>query len=216
MIIAIDGPSASGKGTLAKRLAAHFQFAHLDTGKIYRAVALLLRRAGLNPSDESAALNAAKSLYPEILVEPDLTEDDVAQAASVVAAMEPVRQALKQFQIDFAHNPPGGASGAVLDGRDIGTVICPNAEIKLFVTADVEVRAKRRYKELRERQPTTIYARVLQDLKDRDDRDQNRSVAPLIPAADAYVLDTSSMDAENAFGAALEYVKTKISGSSTT
>lgn len=212
MIIAVDGPAASGKGTLSKRLAKHFGYAHLDTGKIYRAVGFNVLASGGDPGDPAAAVAAARALTPKALENPDLVEDSVAAAASKAAAITEVRDLLLTFQRDFAATPPGGAPGAVLDGRDIGTVVCPDADIKLFVDADVEVRAGRRYKELLDRGETTIYSRVLQDLKDRDDRDRNRSVAPLKPAADSFVLDTSTLDAENAFRAALAYIESGNTG----
>lgn len=209
MIIAIDGPSASGKGTLAKRLAAYLGYAHLDTGKIYRAVGMAVVRAEKNPADEGAALAAARDLDPATLGDPELAGDVAAVAASKVAAITAVRDVLLQFQRDFAAHPPGDVAGAVLDGRDIGTVVCPAADVKLYVVASAEVRAERRHKELLERGEDSIYARVLQDLKDRDDRDSNRSVAPLKPAADAFILDTSDLNAEQAFKAALTEIEGK-------
>ena len=207
MIVAIDGPSASGKGTLSKRLAAHLGFAHLDTGKIYRAVGMMAVRAGGDPADESVALQAAKSLEPSTFADPELGGDIAAVAASKVAAITSVRELLLQFQRDFAAAPPGGLKGTVLDGRDIGTVVCPKAEVKLYVTANTDIRAERRHKELLERGESSIYARVLQDMKERDERDTNRSVAPLKPAEDAFILDTSDLDAEQAFAAALVEIK---------
>jgi CMP/dCMP kinase len=212
MIIAVDGPAAAGKGTLSKNLAAHLGYAHLDTGKIYRAVGFAVLASGGDPADPAAAVAAARALTPEALENPALVEDAVASAASKAAAIDAVRALLLAFQRDFAASPPDGAPGAVLDGRDIGTVVCPDADIKLFVDAKVEVRAERRYKELLDRGEKTIYARVLQDLKDRDDRDRNRSVAPLIPAADAFVLDTSTLDAGNAFRAALAFIESGKTG----
>jgi cytidylate kinase len=203
MIVAIDGPSASGKGTLSKHLADHLGFAHLDTGKIYRAVGMMVVRGGGDPADESVALKAAKSLEPSTFADPELGGDIAAVAASKVAAIMSVRDLLLQFQRDFAAAPPGGLKGAVLDGRDIGTVVCPEAEIKLYVTASTDIRAERRHKELLECGESSIYARVLQDMKERDERDTNRSVAPLKPAEDAFILDTSDLDAEQAFSAAL-------------
>ena len=150
IIIAIDGPSDSGKGTVAKRLAAHFGFAHLDTGMLYRAVGLSVLRADGDPSDANAATTAAQKLDPETMIasdEPALRDDAVSVAASKVAAIPGVRQALLQFQKDFCAHPPGGAKGAVLDGRDIGTVIAPDAPVKIYVTASIDARAERRFKE---------------------------------------------------------------------
>jgi len=213
MIIAVDGPAASGKGTLARRLAGHFGYAYLDTGKLYRAVGYAVLTAGEDPADQAAAVRAAKALRPESLDDPALGSDTAAAAASKVAAIPCVRAALLKFQQDFARTPPGGAPGAVLDGRDIGTVVCPDAEIKLFVTADLASRAERRHKELIGRGENSIYARVLQDLKERDARDSNRAVAPLRPADDAKTLDTSDLDPDAAFAAALAYIKERRAGS---
>ena len=203
MIIAVDGPVAAGKGTLARRLAAALGFAYLDTGRIYRAVAARLIDQGADPADPAAAVAAAEALQPAALERPDLRREDIGQGASIVAADGEVRRALLAFQRRFAEAPPEGAAGAVLDGRDIGTVVCPGAEVKLFVTASDEVRARRRHKELQEARQESIYARVLQDLRDRDARDSGRSAAPLRPAEDAIVLDTTDLDAEAAFQAAL-------------
>ncbi len=209
MIIALDGPAASGKGTLARRLARYFDLAHLDTGLLYRAVGLAVLKAGGDPEDERLAEAAAGTVDLAALDDPALRSDAVGNAASTVAAMPGVRAALVDLQRGFAHAPPGGKKGAVLDGRDIGTVICPDAGVKLFVTASLEVRAERRHKELRTRGLDSIYARVLEDLRTRDARDAARSVAPLKPAADAIVLDTSTLDAEEAFQAALGHVLAK-------
>ena len=207
MIIAIDGPSASGKGTLAKRLATHLSFAHLDTGKIYRAVGREVIRQGGDPEDERMALLVAQTLNPITLSDPALSGDEAALAASKVARMNDVRDVLLEFQRNFAENPPGGEAGAVLDGRDIGTVVCPDAAVKLYLLASAEERAKRRHKELLELGEVSIYASVLQDMKDRDNRDTNRSVAPLKPADDAFILDTSGLNADKAFAAALVEVE---------
>lgn len=210
MIIAIDGPAAAGKGTLARRLADHFGLAILDTGLLYRAVGMNLVRAGGNPDDPGAAAEAAKKLTPEDLNAGDLRSDAAADAASRVSAVPEVRQALLDFQRAFAENPPdiasGSAKGAILDGRDIGTVVCPDADAKLFVTASVEVRAKRRYLELLERGLDAIHGRVLADMKERDARDSSRAVSPLEPAKDALQLDTSEMDADQAFATALDFI----------
>lgn len=207
MIIAIDGPAASGKGTLARRLARYMNLAYLDTGRIYRAVGLAVLRAGSDPADPAAAEAAARNLDPAHLEDPALTGDDAAQAASKVAAIPGVRTALLGFQREFAAHPPGGRAGAVLDGRDIGTVVCPDADIKFFVTASRRVRAQRRHKELLNRGENSIYARVLQDLTERDARDSKRDVAPLTPAKDAIVLDTSDMDADAAFDTAVGHIE---------
>jgi cytidylate kinase len=205
-VIAVDGPAASGKGTLARKLAAHFGYDYLDTGKLYRAVGLAVLQAGQDPSDAEAALAAARSIDPARLDDPALAGDDAAAAASKVAAIGPVRSTLKDFQLAFAGREPG----AVLDGRDIGTVICPGAPAKLFVTASVEVRAERRHKELLSRGEDSIYARVLQELKERDERDTSRADAPLRPADDAQVLDTSAMTIEEAFAEALKIVEGRL------
>jgi cytidylate kinase len=212
MIVAIDGPAGSGKGTLAKRLAAHFGFAHLDTGLIYRAVGHAMLRAGLDPEDQAAAERAAKALDSAMFADPALRGDEAANAASKVSAIPAVRAALLEFQRRFAASPPGGAKGAVLDGRDVGTVVCPDAQVKLFLTATPEVRAERRVKELRERGLEAIYARVLQDLNERDARDRARAVAPLIPAKDALVLDTSTLDADAVFDLALRHIAARRPG----
>ncbi len=209
MIIAIDGPAAAGKGTLAKRLAAHFGLAALDTGLLYRAVGLKTVRRGADANDADAATAVARELGAGDLEDADLRGDEAANAASVVAAIPEVRAAVLEFQRAFARNPPGNAQGAVLDGRDIGTVVCPQADVKLFVTAPVEVRAGRRLKELRERGLEAIHSRVLQDMKARDARDAGRDVAPLVPAEDAFVLDTSEMDAGRVFAAALAIIKSR-------
>lgn len=212
MIIAVDGPAASGKGTLARRLARHFDYVHLDTGKLYRAVGLAVLRAGGDPADAEVAAPLARTLDLRGIDDPALAGDDVAQAASKVAAIPEVRAVLLQLQRDFAHNPPGGARGAVLDGRDIGTVVCPDADVKLFVTASVEVRAERRHKELLNRGEASIYARVLEDLKERDARDGARAIAPMKPADDAILLDTSVMDADAAFAAVLSRIESLAAG----
>lgn len=209
MIIAIDGPAAAGKGTLARRLAKHFGLAYLDTGLIYRAVGMAVVRADGDPNRPETAEKAARALKPEDLEALDLRSDAAADAASRVSAIPGVRQALLAFQRKFAKNPPKSAKGAVLDGRDIGTVVCPDADIKLFVTARVEVRAERRFKELRERGLEAIHGRVLADMKERDARDSARPVSPLEPAKDAYQLDTSELDADQAFAAALGFIAAK-------
>lgn len=212
MIIAIDGPVAAGKGTLARRIAATLDFAHMDTGMIYRAVAARLLTEGGTPEDRERAIRTARTLRLEDLERPDLRDEAVGQGASVVAAIPEVRSALLALQRRFAAQPPSGKAGAVLDGRDIGTVVCPAADVKLFVTADLESRARRRHKELQERGDTIIYARVLDDMRARDARDSARATAPLVPAVDAITLDTSEMDAETAFEAALAIIASRMPG----
>jgi cytidylate kinase len=209
MIIAIDGPAASGKGTLARGLAAALGFAHLDTGMIYRAVAARVLAAGEDPHDAAAALRAAQTLEAADLRRGDLRRQDVGQGASVVAAIPEVRAALLAFQRDFAAQPPDGREGAVLDGRDVGTVVCPQAEVKFFVTASPEIRARRRHKELLDGGGKSIYARVLQEVRDRDARDSGREAAPLRPAEDAIVLDTTELSAEAALAAALAHIPSR-------
>jgi len=203
MIIAIDGPAGSGKGTLAKRLAGHFGLPHLDTGLLYRAVALALIDAGLPLTDGSAAARIATSLDASHLDDPRLKGREMGDAASVVSAYQPVRNALLDLQRRFAAQP----GGAVLDGRDIGTIICPHAHAKLFVTATPEERARRRHLELLSRNEPAEFEVILADIRRRDERDTTRSAAPLRPADDAVVLDTTTLDAEAAFRAALEIVQ---------
>jgi cytidylate kinase len=212
VIIAIDGPAASGKGTLARRLAKHYGFACLDTGRLYRAVARKLLDLGQDPADSGAAERVARAIGPADTEDRRLNADDVSEAASVVAAHPGVRAALLAFQQDFARDPPGGAPGAVLDGRDIGTAICPEAEVKLFVTASAGARALRRFKELQESGANAIYQRVLQDIEQRDARDRGRQTAPLKQADDAVLLDTTALDADAAFQEAVDLVEKKIAG----
>jgi cytidylate kinase len=213
MIIAVDGPAAAGKGTLARRLAAEFGFAYLDTGLLYRAVAARVLAAGADPGDEKAARAAALALAPGELGNPGLRTEAVGEAASKVAAIPAVRSALLDFQRRFARQPPAPAKGAVLDGRDIGTVVCPDAEVKLFVTASAETRAHRRWKELRERNPGADARQVAADLKARDARDAARAAAPLKPAKDAHLLDTTNLDIEAAFAAARAIVAARFASS---
>ncbi len=202
MIIAIDGPAASGKGTLARNLARHFALPHLDTGLLYRATARALMNAGRALSDKEAAIAAARALAPAGFDENLLRGREMAEAASVVAAIPEVRAALVEFQRAFARGP----GGAVLDGRDIGTVICPEARPKIFVTASVEARATRRALELQAQGERIDYAGVLEEILRRDERDKNRAAAPLIAATDAIVLDTTALDVEAAFQATLAIV----------
>ena len=203
MIIAIDGPAASGKGTLGKRLAAHFGLRHLDTGLLYRAVAKALLDAGHRLDDKTHAVAAARTLNPAGFDERVLKGHAIGEAASIVSAIPAVRDALLAFQCDFAAASPG----AVLDGRDIGTVICPDADVKIFVIAAPEVRARRRAAEFRAAGQTADEAAILEDIRRRDERDRSRAVAPLKAAADAIELDTSNLDVEAAVAAAIRIVE---------
>ena len=199
--IAIDGPAAAGKGTISKGVSAHFGFAHLDTGLLYRAV-------GRRTMDGQGAEAAALALQPEDLDRDDLRTAQVAQAASKVAVIPEVRAALIDFQRSFARRD----GGAVLDGRDIGTVICPQAEVKLYVTATPEVRAERRYLELSAKGSDISREQVLADVKERDARDMERAQAPLIPAEDAVLLDTSDLSIADALATAIAAVQAKLPG----
>ncbi|HMJ28111.1 MAG TPA: (d)CMP kinase [Xanthobacteraceae bacterium] len=207
MIIAIDGPAASGKGTLGKRLAAHYGLRHLDTGLLYRAVAKSLLDAGQRPDDVAAAVAAAKVLDSRF-DEPALKTPAVGEAASLVSAIPELRAALVAFQRDFAAKPPG----AVVDGRDIGTVICPNADVKLFVTATPQVRAGRRAAEYRGQGKDLDEATVLADILKRDERDTSRKISPLKQATDAHLLDTTNMDISSAIRAAIDIVEATRAG----
>ena len=203
MIIAIDGPAASGKGTLAKRIAAHYGFRHLDSGLLYRGVGMAVMAGGGALDDQAAAIAAAQDYDPGRFPENDLKSDEVAKAASIVAAIPEVRTALVALQRNFAQSRPG----AVIDGRDIGTVIAPAAEVKIYVTATPEERANRRVRELRGRGAAVDEAEVLADIKARDDRDMNRAVAPLKPAPDAILLDTTYLGIDAAVRAAIDIVE---------
>jgi len=203
LVIAIDGPAASGKGTLAKRLALHYGLPHLDTGLLYRAVALTLLDAGGDLDDTGAAARAASALAAERLSDPRLRERAMGEAASRVSSVPEVRAALLSWQRRFAE----AAEGAVLDGRDIGTVVCPDARVKLFITAAPEERARRRHRELLGRGEETTLAAILADIRARDARDSSRAAAPLKAAEDALVLDTTELDAEAAFAEAVAIVE---------
>jgi cytidylate kinase len=206
MIIAIDGPAASGKGTLAKRVAAHFGLACLDTGLLYRAVARDVLEQERSLEDEAYAARVARTLDTATLSDPALRLPGVGDAASVVAKFPKVRAALLDLQRDFARQEPG----AVLDGRDIGTVVCPDADVKIFVTATAEVRARRRYAEQKARGEPVTYEGVLASIRQRDERDANRADAPMKAAPDAILLDTTELDIEAAFDAAVGLIKRKI------
>jgi cytidylate kinase len=208
MIIAIDGPAASGKGTLGKKLAAHYGLRHLDTGLIYRAVAKTLLDAGERLEDAAAAVAVAKELDLANFDEATLKTYAVGEAASIVSAIPGVRAALLDFQREFAAQPPG----AVLDGRDIGTVICPGADVKIYVTATPEVRAKRRAAEYRSAGRDIDEANVLADILRRDQRDSNRAASPLQQAPDAYLLDTTHLAIDAAIRAAIDIVEATRAG----
>lgn len=194
MIIAMDGTVASGKGTLAKRLAKHYGLAHLDTGSLYRAVGVAALRWDVPLDDAEALASIAATLDPTAFPDSLLRTADAGMAASKVAVLQPVRDALLKFQRDFARQP----SGAILDGRDIGTVICPDADVKFWVDAALPVRAQRRWKELVQRDPEITLEQVQADLEARDARDRNRDVAPMLQAADAHLLDTTDLSIDAA------------------
>jgi CMP/dCMP kinase len=203
LIIAIDGPAASGKGTLARRIASHYRLPHLDTGLLYRAVAKAVLDAGYAADDVAHATAAAAAIDPQEFDEAALKTQTVTEASSVVAAIPQVRKALLEYQRAFAARPPG----AVLDGRDVGTVIAPAAAVKLFVTASPHVRAARRFAELRGRGEAADERDILADLLRRDERDSNREAAPLKPAPDAHLLDTTHLDIDAAFQAAVAIIE---------
>lgn len=206
MIVAVDGPAASGKGTLARALAAEFGLAYLDTGSLYRATAVNLLRDGITDPAEGQAAQAADTISAQDREDPTLRSEQTGALASTIAAMPGVRASLLAFQLNFAANPPGGAAGAVVDGRDIGTVVLPDADRKLFVTASPEARAHRRFLELSAAGTDTSQDAVLAALLDRDRRDVERAASPLIPAPDAYLLDTTELDIDAAFLAAKAYI----------
>lgn len=213
-VIAIDGPAASGKGTLSRRLADHLRFAHMDTGALYRAVGLYALRDALSPDLQRDAITACqrfvRTFTPQALSDPALRHDETGQAASKVASVGQVRAMLLDLQRDFARVPPAGYKGAVLDGRDIGTVICPDADAKLFITASDIIRAERRTKELQLSGQDVTYDRVLQDMRERDARDAKRTDAPMRPADDGLVLDTGGLTIDQAFDRALSYIQAKL------
>jgi cytidylate kinase len=216
VVIAIDGTAACGKGTLARRLSRHYGFGHLDSGALYRLVALGVLEAGGDPANVEDAIRSARTIDPVGGTDMRLRSVEVGRAASLVAAMPEVRSAIIQFQRDFASHPPGGASGAVIDGRDIGTVICPDATAKLFIDARPQVRALRRWLELKNQAPDAPdaslpgVAAIEAELLSRDERDRTRKTAPLRQAEDAILLDTSDLDIEAAFAKALDLVNDKV------
>ena len=205
-VVAIDGPAASGKGTLARRLADRFGLSHLDTGALYRAVALLMLDEAGDPIDPMTAKAAARRINPQLLSDPRLRGEAVSAAASMVAAIPAVRRVLLDLQRNLAVHPPRPANGAVLDGRDIGSVVCPEADVKLFITANVAERARRRVGELRQGGAVAIFEDVLQDLMNRDARDTERRASPLIAAPDAIVIETTALDPDAVFERASDLI----------
>lgn len=210
VIIAVDGTAASGKGTLAKKLARHFNFPHLDSGALYRLTALAVLEKKGDPKNEADAVKGARAIDLSRAGDPAIRTDVVGKAASNVAAIPAVRQALFDFQRDFLTNPPGHAEGAVMDGRDIGTVIAPDAVAKLFVDAAPAVRAHRRWLELESMGISRVEAEVLAEINTRDAADRNRPISPLKQAPDAALLDTTDLDIDAAFAAALSLVEAKV------
>ena len=206
IVIAVDGTAASGKGTLAKRLAAHFGFHHLDSGSLYRLTALGVINAGDDPNSEADAVKAAHAIDPSKADDIRIRSAEIGKAASMVSVFPAVRAALLDYQRTFARREPG----AVIDGRDIGTVVCPDATAKLFVDAGPEVRAHRRWLELKGYGQAPDEAQILKEIRERDERDTNRAISPQKPAADAALLDTSQLGIDAAFAAALALVQPKI------
>ncbi|MEM9233808.1 MAG: (d)CMP kinase [Pseudomonadota bacterium] len=206
MVIAVDGPAASGKGTLSRRLCSYYGLAYLDTGTLYRGVGWLLLSQNLDPRNEAVAGEIAKGFSPAQIDGADIRTPDVSRASSIVAAQPAVREALFAFQRQFAAEPPNGAKGAVLDGRDIGTVVCPDALVKLYISASPEERAKRRWMELQGRDNSVSLDAVLEDIKRRDARDSGREAAPMRPAVDAHFIDTTRLDADAVFARACRHI----------
>lgn len=218
IVIAVDGPSAAGKGTISLMLAKHFNFGYLDTGTLYRSVAYLMLEKKLDPSNpenaEKTALSLQKTNLYDLNANPNIRLENVSKAASLVSAIPQVRKALLNVQKNFAQNPyfPNGkaAKGAVLDGRDIGKYVCPDAQVKLFITAETKIRAERRYKELLSKGFSVIYNNVLADMEERDLRDKSRAANPMCPAEDALIIDTSDMDISTVFAKALAFAESRI------
>ncbi len=209
MIIAIDGQAGSGKGTLARGLADYFNYAYLDTGIIYRALGYKAAELGIDLHDEDKLAELAKRLDEKEFDNPHLRSENVASYASIVSQYGKVRQALLAYQQDFAKNPPKGAKGAVLDGRDVGTCVCPHADVKIFVTASLEERARRRIRDLQIREIAHDADQILEDIKERDERDQGRAESPMKAAADAWKLDTSQMNINEVLSVAIAHIQEK-------
>ena len=209
MIVAIDGPAASGKGTIAKKLAEYFNLSYLDTGILYRAVALQLLTKGMNEKDSQSAEKVARQVSIASIDYTGIRTQAVSDLASKIAAIPGVRQELLDRQRRFAQNPDPGKDGAILDGRDIGTVVCPHADFKIFIIADLEIRAKRRWKELLQSDPTVIYCEVLEEMRSRDERDTNRKDAPLAVTSGALVIDTSNNSIDVSFNEAKNWIMSR-------
>ena len=209
MIVAIDGPAASGKGTIAKKLAEYFNLSYLDTGILYRAVALQLLTKGMNEKDSQSAEKVARQVSIASIDHTGIRTQAVSDLASKIAAIPGVRQELLDRQRRFAQNPNPGKDGAILDGRDIGTVVCPHADFKIFIIADLEIRAKRRWKELLQSDPTVIYCEVLEEMRSRDERDTNRKDAPLAVTSGALVIDTSNNSIDVSFNEAKNWIMSR-------
>ena len=209
MIVAIDGPAASGKGTIAKKLAEYFNLSYLDTGILYRAVALQLLTKGMNEKDSQSAEKVARQVSIASIDHTGIRTQAVSDLASKIAAIPGVRQELLDRQRRFAQNPDPGKDGAILDGRDIGTVVCPHADFKIFIMADLEIRAKRRWKELLQSDPTVIYCEVLEEMRSRDERDTNRKDAPLAVTSGALVIDTSNKSIDVSFNEAKNWIMSR-------
>ena len=209
MIVAIDGPAASGKGTIAKKLAEYFNLSYLDTGILYRAVALQLLTKGMNEKDSQSAEKVARQVSIASIDHTGIRTQAVSDLASKIAAIPSVRQELLDRQRRFAQNPDQGKDGAILDGRDIGTVVCPHADFKIFIIADLEIRAKRRWKELLQSDPTVIYCEVLEEMRSRDERDTNRKDAPLAVTSGALVIDTSNKSIDVSFNEAKNWIMSR-------
>ena len=209
MIVAIDGPAASGKGTIAKKLAEYFNLSYLDTGILYRAVALQLLTKGMNEKDSQSAEKVARQVSIASIDHTGIRTQAVSDLASKIAAIPGVRQELLTRQRRFAQNPDPGKDGAILDGRDIGTVVCPHADFKIFIIADLEIRAKRRWKELLQSDPTVIYCEVLEEMRSRDERDTNRKDAPLAVTSGALVIDTSNNSIDVSFNEAKNWIMSR-------
>ena len=206
MIVAIDGPAASGKGTIAKKLAEYFNLSYLDTGILYRAVALQMLTKGMNEKDSQSAEKVARQVSIDSIDHTGIRTRAVSDLASKIATIPGVREELLDRQRRFAQNPDPGKDGAILDGRDIGTVVCPHADFKIFIMADLEIRAKRRWKELLQSDPTVIYCEVLEEMRSRDERDTNRKDAPLVVTSDAMVIDTSNKSIDVSFNEAKTWI----------